>query len=146
MFALPVRNSVGLRARPCEDPPVTQEPTAARAAIDRHLATITRRDLDGYAATLHDDVVVVLPTGRTLTGRADVVDFHREFFADPDWTQDLVERTTTVGEHVARALFEADYRDVDAAGAPVHTRYLVGFVFVRVGAEWLLLHDQCTPV
>lgn len=36
--------------------------------------------------------------------------------------------------------------DVDAAGAAVHKRYLVALVFARVGEEWLLLHDQCTPV
>lgn len=118
----------------------------ARAAIARHLGAIAARDLDGYAATLHDDVVVVLPTGRTLAGRAAVVEFHREFFADLDWTQDLTERSTTVGEHTARALYEAEYRDVDPAGAPIHTRYLIGFVFARVGDEWLLLHDQRTPV
>ena len=66
--------------------------------------------------------------------------------ADPDWTQDLTERTTTVGEHTARALYEADYRDVDGAGEPLQQRYLVAFVFVSVGGQWLLLHDQCTPV
>jgi len=125
---------------------MTQTRTGAREAIARHLETITARDVDGYATTLHDDIVLVLPTGTTMVGKAAVVDFHREFFADPDWTQDLTERTTTVGEHTARVLFEADYRDVDAAGAPVHKQYLVGLVFARVGDEWLLLHDQCTPV
>ena len=120
--------------------------TDASAALGRHLDTVARRDLDGFAATLHDDVLVVLPTGTTLVGKAEVVEFHREFFADPDWTQDLTERSTTVGEHTARALFEADYRDVDQSGAPVRQRYLVAFVFVRAGGEWLLLHDQCTPV
>jgi uncharacterized protein (TIGR02246 family) len=120
--------------------------TDARAAIGRHLDTINGRDLDGYAATLHDDVVLVLPTGTTFVGKEAVVDFHREFLADPDWTQDLTERTTTVGEHTARALYEADYRDVDGAGEPLQQRYLVAFVFVSVGGQWLLLHDQCTPV
>jgi ketosteroid isomerase-like protein len=118
----------------------------ARTAIERHLETITGRDLDGYTATLHDDVVVILPTGTTLVGKAAVTDFHRDFFADPDWIQDLTERTTTVGEHIARALYEAEYRDVDPNGDPIQTRFLVAFVFTRVGAEWLLLHDQCTPV
>jgi len=120
--------------------------TDARAAIGRHLDTIKGRDLDGYAATLHDEIVLVLPTGTTFVGKEAVVGFHREFFADPDWTQELTERTTTVGEHTARALYEADYRDVDSAGEPVHQRYLVAFVFVDVAGEWLLLHDQCTPV
>jgi uncharacterized protein (TIGR02246 family) len=120
--------------------------TDARAAIGRHLDTISRRDLDGFAATLHDDVLVVLPPGKTLTGKPAVVDFHRDFFADPDWTQDLTERSTTVGEHVARALYEADYRDVDHAGDPVRQRYLLSLVFARADGDWLLLHDQCTPL
>jgi len=120
--------------------------TNARTAIDQHLRTITGRDLDGYTATLHDDVVLVLPTGKTFVGKAAVADFHREFFADPDWTQELTERTWSAGEHTARALFEADYSDVDQAGEPIRTRYLLGLVFARVGEEWLLLHDQCTPV
>jgi uncharacterized protein (TIGR02246 family) len=120
--------------------------TDPRAAIGRHLDAIKSRDLGGYADTLHDDVVLVLPTGTTFLGKDAVAEFHREFFADPDWTQELTERTTTVGPHTARALYEADYRDVDAAGEPVHKRYLVALVFVDVGGEWLLLHDQCTPV
>lgn len=120
--------------------------TDVHKAIDRHLEAIAARDLDGYAATLHDDVVLVLPTGTTFVGKAAVVDFHREFFADEDWTQILAEKNRTVGEHIASALFEADYTDVDPAGEPVHERYLVGLVFTRVDEEWLLLHDQCTPV
>lgn len=120
--------------------------TDARTAIDQHLETITARDLDGFAATLHEDVVVVLPTGTTLAGKAAVVEFHRSFLADPDWTQELTEQSTTVGEHTARALYEVDYRDVDQAGAPVRMRYLLGLVFARAGGDWLLLHDQCTPV
>jgi uncharacterized protein (TIGR02246 family) len=133
---------LGVRAADGQDPRMTD----AREAIDRHLETITARDLDGYAATLHDDVVLVLPTGTTFAGKAAVVGFHREFFADPDWSQDLTEKTTTVREDVARALFEADYRDVDGDGAPVRQRFLLGLVFTRVDDEWLLLHDQCTPV
>ncbi len=119
--------------------------TDAREAIDRHLQTITARDLDGYVATLHDEVVLVLPTGTTLAGKAAVAGFHREFFADTDWTQELTEKAMTLGEHTASALYEADYTDVDAAGAPVHQRFLLGLVFTRAGDEWLLLHDQCTP-
>jgi ketosteroid isomerase-like protein len=119
--------------------------TGARQAIDLHLRTIDDREVDAYAATLHDDVVLVLPSGKTFTGKIAVTDFHREFFADEDWTQTLTEQDVTVGEHTARALYEADYTDVDAQGEPITARYLLGLVFARVCDEWLLLHDQCTP-
>lgn len=124
---------------------MTADLSDARDAIKHHVEAITGRDLDVYAATLHDDVLLILPTGTSFVGKDAVVDFHREFFADPDWTQDLTEKVVTVGEHTARALYEVDYTDVDRTGAPVRTQFLVGLVFARVGAEWLLLHDQCTP-
>ncbi len=118
----------------------------ARSAVDRHLAAIADRDLDGYAASVHEDVLVVLPTGTRFDGKAAVVEFHRDFFADPDWSQDMAEvRFVEAGDTVS-TLYEATYRDVDGTGAPILTRFLVGLVFVRTDGVWLLLHDQCTPL
>lgn len=119
---------------------------AARDAIDQHLSAIRNRDLTSYAATLHDDVLVVLPTGTRFEGRAAVEDFHRDFFADPDWSQAMTEVRLTVTESTASALYEAVYRDVGPDGTPILARFLVGLVFVLTDSGWLLLHDQCTPL
>lgn len=118
----------------------------ARTAVDRHLSAIQNRDLSAYSATLHDDVLVILPTGARFEGRAAVEEFHREFFADPDWSQSMTELRFVAMDTAASTLYEAEYRDVDAAGQPITKRFLVGLVFVREGQEWLLLHDQCTPL
>jgi hypothetical protein len=40
------------------------------AALDRHLAAITQRDLDTYLTTVHDGVSVILPDGRGLVAAA----------------------------------------------------------------------------
>jgi uncharacterized protein (TIGR02246 family) len=119
---------------------------AARSAVARHLAAIADRDLAAYAATVHDDVLVVLPTGARLDGRAAVLDFHRDFFADPDWSQEMVEVRFVATDDTISTLHEATYRDIDGAGEPVLKRFLVGLVFTQKDTEWLLLHDQCTPL
>jgi uncharacterized protein (TIGR02246 family) len=119
---------------------------ATRSAVARHLAAIADRDLPAYAATLHDDVLVVLPTGAQLHGRAAVVDFHRDFFADLDWSQELAEVRFVATDDTISTLHEATYRDVDRVGEPVLKRFLVGLVFTQNDGEWLLLHDQCTQL
>ncbi|RJL31968.1 YybH family protein [Bailinhaonella thermotolerans] len=120
--------------------------TSDESVVQIHLAAIADRDLKAYSATLHDDVIVVLPNGNRLEGRRSVEDFHREWFADLDWTQELHPLSLVETEGTLSALFEADYRDVDASGAPIHKRNLVSLVFTRTAEGWLLLHDQNTPL
>lgn len=114
--------------------------TTAQTTLDAHLVAIAGRDLGAYSATLHDDVIVVLPNGSRLEGRKAVEDFHREWFSDLDWTQEmrLVWSKETEGTMVA--VYEAEYHD----GGDYRARNLVSLVFTRAGEDWLLLHDQNT--
>ncbi|NRQ39134.1 SnoaL-like domain-containing protein [Nonomuraea sp. NN258] len=117
---------------------------SAEQLIEAHLKAISERDLPAYTATLHDDVVVVLPNGGRLEGRQAVEDFHRDWFADLDWTQDLTRVAYVETDGTAVATYEADYRDVDGSGAPIHARNLLCMIFTRTAEGWLLLHDQNT--
>ncbi|WP_327088244.1 nuclear transport factor 2 family protein [Nonomuraea sp. NBC_01738] len=108
-------------------------------ALKTHLDAVSGRDLAAYSATIHDDVLVVLPNGSRLEGRAAVEDFHREWFADLDWTQEMTPVWTKETDGTLVAAYEADYRDGD-----YHARNLVTLVFTRVGEDWLLIHDQNT--
>jgi len=121
------------------------EPAVA-GHLANHLAAIGARDLDAYAATLHEQVTLILPNGTVHAGRQAVVDFHRGFFADPDWRQDFTAERLVVTARAAAAIYRADYHDVDTGGTPYHRRFLVALLFVPVGDRWLLLHDQCTPL
>lgn len=114
-------------------------------AVNQHLAAIGRRDLDGFLATVHDEVSLIMPNGRLLAGRDEVAAFHRDWFDDPDWSWELdLLRTTTVGDSGV-ATFAVAYHDLDAQGEPYQLSHVLTLIFVRVGDEWLLLHDQNTP-
>ena len=116
------------------------------AALQSHLDAIRRRDLEAFAATVHEDVTVVLPNGTLLCGRDEVVGFHREWFGSGTWRMDLTpERRMSAGETEV-SIFLADYHDVDAEGVAFHRRRWLTLVFVRPGDEWLLLHDTNTVV
>jgi|SRR4051812_5434970 uncharacterized protein (TIGR02246 family) len=123
----------------------TGNETAFAAAVQRHLAAVTERDLDSYIETVHDDVSLVLLDGRLVEGRTAVAALHRDWFADPDWSWQLTPlRTGTAGD-TGVALFAVGYDDVDQNGKPYTTRYLLGLTFTRTDGGWLLVHDQNTP-
>ncbi|WP_051385532.1 YybH family protein [Actinokineospora inagensis] len=113
----------------------------AEATIDAHLRAVVGRDLDTFAATVHPDVTVIIPSGRMLRGADEVVGFHREWFTDGDWTYatETVSSTTT-GATATRVL---RVTVVGEPGAEPST-FLMGLTFVAESGRWLLVHDQCT--
>jgi uncharacterized protein (TIGR02246 family) len=113
-------------------------------AVDRHLAAVTGRDLEGYRATLHPDVSLVMLDGRLLAGRDAVLDLHRAWFGDPDWSWTLTPVRSAVAGETGVAVYAVAYHDLDADGQPYELSYLLGLTFVRVDGAWLLLHDQNT--
>jgi uncharacterized protein (TIGR02246 family) len=112
--------------------------------LERQLTAIGARDLDGYLATVHDDAVLIMPNGRLLAGRDALADFHRDWFADPDWSWDLSPVYSMTAGDTGIAVLDVEYHDVDEAGDPVELRYLLSLTFARADGGWLMVHDQNT--
>jgi uncharacterized protein (TIGR02246 family) len=139
------KNACGLGVKGAMLPSMTGDETFG-AAVERHLAAVSGRDLDGYLATVHDDVSLVSLDGRLVEGRGAVGELHRDWFADPDWSWRLTPlRAGTAGD-TGVALFAVGYDDVDRSGTPYTTQYLLGLTFARHHGAWLLVHDQNTPM
>ncbi|GAA3018478.1 nuclear transport factor 2 family protein [Streptosporangium longisporum] len=113
-------------------------------ALALHLKAIDERDLDGYLETVHQDATLILPNGTLLTGKDEIAKFHREWFADQDWS--MSSETVRVSEtgDSAFALLAVAYNDVDPEGAPYRKTYHLTLVFARSDGRWLLVHDQNT--
>jgi uncharacterized protein (TIGR02246 family) len=114
------------------------------AAVNRHLAAVTARDLDGYLATVHQDVALILPNGRLVEGRDAVAEFHQEWFGDPDWSWVLSPVRTVTAGPTGVAVVAVEYHDLDGAGRPYEMRYLLSLTFASQEGDWLLVHDQNT--
>jgi len=115
-------------------------------ALTAYLAAIAGRDLTAISGLLADDVTLILPQGQLLAGAAELVTFHREWFADPDWSlaADLVRFRTD--DHGAVFVLNVVYLDKDRAGQPVSYTYFLSLTFQRVDGRWLLVLDQNTPI
>ncbi|MDJ0757056.1 MAG: hypothetical protein QNJ45_26225 [Ardenticatenaceae bacterium] len=111
-----------------------------------HLDAIQNRDLETFTGTLAADgkLTIILPNGSFMNQFEEIVEFHRQWFADPDWSLILEEISRWQTEHVGSVVYRVIYNDLDPDGKPYHLRYLLNLTFIYQEGRWLLVHDQNT--
>jgi uncharacterized protein (TIGR02246 family) len=121
------------------------KPSTFREALDEHLEAIRARDVERFAATLGDDVLVVDGKGAMTHGRDAVLASHTAWFRDRDaWTFDYDLVSTRELGDAGLALIEVTYRQTPEA-APA--RFLLSLLFARdAGGAWTFVYDQNTPL
>lgn len=115
-------------------------------AVERHLNTIAERDLSGFEETIvmDDRLRMILPNGRVLQGADEVVAFHKDWFADPDWSMVVERQNRFAAAGMGYVLCRVTYNDLDREGQPYALRYWLTLTFVHEHGRWLLIHDQNT--
>lgn len=115
-------------------------------ALEFHLNSVKNRNLDAFASTLVQDdrLTLIMPNGNALFGYDAIIDFHKNWFADPDWTLQTTLLKLLPADTSATALLEVTYRDLDASGQPYQLSYLLSLTFIQQDGEWRLLFDQNT--
>jgi uncharacterized protein (TIGR02246 family) len=116
-------------------------------ALAHHLAAIRARDLDGLAATVAaDELVLVTAGGEVSTSTPHFLALHRDWFRSPTWSLDTELVHRRVGVDVATCVLRLDYRDRPPDGPPIHERSILSLVFAQRDGRWLLVQDQNTPI
>lgn len=115
-------------------------------ALSAYLTAVDGRDLPALLSLVSPEVTLILPQGQLVAGRTEFEDFHREWFADPDWKlqADLVR--SHAGDHAASFVLNVVYLDKDRAGNAVSYSYFLCLTFVRSAGRWQLVLDQNTPI
>lgn len=127
---------------------VPETPAASfDATLDRHVAAIAARDLAAIEATITrtPDMVLIFPDGTRYTTRAQFLDFHRAWFADPCWTMTLELVTRWHGADYGYGLYRTAF-DPDGAGPAAPRAAYLSLGFQLEDGEWRLVHDQNTRI
>lgn len=116
------------------------------ATLQKHLTAVANRDLPTFTSTLATDgnLTLIMPNGTVMQGADAIIDFHRDWFSDPDWSLELEPINQWERENVGTAIYNVTYSDLDPDGNPYHLRYVLTLVFMKQSDEWLLVHDQNT--
>lgn len=128
------------RARACE--------RSLRATLQTHLDAITERDLAALAPTVHDDMVLIFPSGSMRVGKEAFMDFHRDWFADPLWAEPYeIADVNVFGCQSAWTLIDYRYQELNEAGEVIDSSHAYfSLTWTRERGRWLAVADQNTPL
>jgi hypothetical protein len=107
-------------------------------AVRAYVETTDERDVDGFAALLHEDVTAIFANGGVLYGKDQTMGFIGPFFETPGWTQTFEELSRHVeGCKSGFVLFDSVYSEPGAVVPMV-----IGLTFTHEHGRWLVLHNQ----
>jgi uncharacterized protein (TIGR02246 family) len=131
---------------PNKTPKSQGKATTFQQALQRHMTAVEARDLDTFLDTIANDgsLTLILPNGSYLDDYEEIVELHREWFADEQWqmTSELV--ATHESAEMASALSLVTYTDVDEEGQPIEFQYFLNLLFAKQDNKWVVVHDQNT--
>lgn len=116
--------------------------------LNLHLDAIQKRNLGALMRTLPEngDLILIMPNGRMMRTVTEYINFHRDWFDDQDWSveTELIAKKQT--NDMGFATLNVEYKDVDADGKPIMMLLLLNLIFEKRDDQWVLVHDQNTPV
>jgi hypothetical protein len=115
------------------------------AALQKHFAAISNRDIDAFRSHLTKEgkLYTIVQNGHAFTTPAETIAVHEEWFKDPNWKWEGTVIHRVVGQDMAMALVRYEYRTRKDA-APFSS--WLTYVFQIEDGEWKIVHDQNTAL
>ncbi len=115
-----------------------------KQALTTHIHAIETRDLKAYQKTIAKDVLLILPNGHMISGYDEMINFHKDWFSDPDWSMKLEILSLKEYSDTAMVLYDVIYMDLDQDCKPYELKYFLSLHFKLEAGKWLLTFDQNT--
>ncbi len=116
--------------------------------MQKHLDAVTNKDLVALKSTLSPDgqMQLILPGQEIIYSVAGFMDFHRTWFAQPNWTFETQVLNIEAGSHLAMAVVQIIYREPDRDGQPYFNRMVVSYDLKKIQGQWYVIKDQASSV
>lgn len=116
-----------------------------KETLELHLEAVRNRDIDTLITTLPkegEETILILPNGSMDRSRDSFVEGHIEWFSDKSWRQDIEILNIIESKEMGLATVKYDY----VVDEKVLSTALLTLVFKLVDNNWVLVHDQNTPI
>lgn len=115
--------------------------------LDRHLKSISGKDLRGMEETVSDSVVLIFPDGELLKSKKKFMEFHINWFKDPNWEMKTQVIQLREDARLAYAFVQyqlTNYTEAHQIKSKSNTYLLL--IFEKQKEGWKLIHDQNTKI
>ncbi len=116
--------------------------------LQNHLDAVSNKDLKSLQSTLSPDgaMILILPGSETTTTVTEFMDYHKEWFAVPDWTFETEILYTDIGDHFGMAITEIVYREPNRDGVPYFNRMTVSYDLKKIDGNWYIVKDHASSI
>ena len=116
--------------------------------MQKHLDAVSNRDLETLIATLYPDgpMQLILPGQEIIESVAGFIEFHQNWFAQPNWTFETQILNAEVGESMAMVVVQIIYREPERDGQPYFNRMIVSYDLKRIDGNWYVIKDHASSV
>ncbi|WP_273567628.1 YybH family protein [Maribacter halichondriae] len=116
--------------------------------MQTHLDAVTNRDLEILRSTLSPkgNMQLILPSEEIIDKVEGFMDYHKEWFAQTDWTFETKILNTAVGETMGMAITEVVYREPERDGKPYFNRMIISYDLQKIEGRWYIIKDHASSV
>ncbi|HZC27976.1 MAG TPA: nuclear transport factor 2 family protein [Actinopolymorphaceae bacterium] len=112
--------------------------------LERFTTTLLGRDLEGYMRLWDDDAVLILNSGRIITGKAGIREFYVGFFDLPGWTETFDEVSRQIFDCQTAYVVDNVLFEIPESG--VRSPLAVSLTFTREHGRWVVVGEHITGV
>ncbi len=114
-------------------------------ALQEHFNAISSRNIEAFTAhlTKGEALYTICQNGHAFTTRSENIALHEQWFAAPDWVWEGSVVHKVVGEDMAMALVQYEYRP-KPEDKPVVS--WLTYVFQLQDGQWRIVHDHNTAL
>jgi ketosteroid isomerase-like protein len=128
-----------------------ERPEATHPALqvmEQHLQAVSQKNLQSLADTLDPDgrMQLILPQSEIREGTEAFLAFHRDWFANGDWTFETRILNHELGRDLAMVVVEIIYREPERDGKPYVNRMIVSYDLIRKNGRWYVIKDHASSV
>ncbi|CAM3505587.1 YybH family protein [Aequorivita lipolytica] len=116
--------------------------------MQKHLDAVSNRDLVSLKETMapNGQMQLILPKTEIIKGVDGFMDYHKEWFAAPDWTFETKILNTEIGQDVGMAIIEIIYREPLRDGKPYFNRMIVSYDLKKIEGKWYVIKDHASSI
>lgn len=126
----------------------TQNEELFHTALAKHLKAVADKDYPTLQSTMSPkgNMELIQPSAEIVYTADAFMEFHKKWFAVPDWTMNTKILSTDIGDKIGVATTEFLYQEPERNGKPYFNRLIVSYTLEKIGNNWYIIKDHASSI